>query len=381
MPSASSKVMRQASASTCVALVFLGLALATGTAQAITPNACFGKKLGDVGRSTALRIACYARDAAKPDAERRGLCLTKAGARFTGGDDPSRGLFSKRERRPPCTTVGDQTALETQIADYAAALAGAMGNQGIASRCDAAKLTCVGRYLTGALGCVARAARGGGIIDAVCIAKHGARLGEDGVGCLGKAAARGDCSANGDAVALTSAATTFAAATICALDPNGTTECGALPTPVPTPSRTATPVATRTPTPAPTGGSGGNDAAQLCVDTINNYRSSIGRAPLARWTGAETCVENQGFADSQSGTPHSAFGQCGEFAQNECPNWPGPPEQMIGSCLQVMWNEGPGQPYSEHGHYINMSNPNYTKVACGFAVLSNGRVWAVQDFQ
>ncbi len=43
--------------------------------------------------------------------------------------------------------------------------------------------------------------------------------------------------------------------------------------------------------------------------------------------------------------------------------------------------EGPGEPYSEHGHYINMANPGYTKVACGFAVLPNGRVWAVQDFR
>jgi hypothetical protein len=148
---------------------------------------------------------------------------------------------------------------------------------------------------------------------------------------------------------------------------------------VPTPTRTPTPVATRTPTPRPTGGDA--DAAQLCVDAINQYRASIGRAPLARWTDAETCVDDQGFADSQSGTPHSAFGQCSEWAQNECPNWPGPPEQMIGNCLALMWAEGPGEPYSQHGHYINMSNPSYTKVACGFAVLPNGRVWAVQDFR
>jgi hypothetical protein len=124
-----------------------------------------------------------------------------------------------------------------------------------------------------------------------------------------------------------------------------------------------------------------NDPEQLCVDDINAYRASIGRAPLARWVAVETCVDGQGLADSQSGVPHSAFGQCTEHAQNECPGWGGPPAAMIGTCLQAMWNEGPGSDFPTHGHYINMSNPGYTKVACGFAVLSDGRVWAVQDFQ
>ena len=54
---------------------------------------------------------------------------------------------------------------------------------------------------------------------------------------------------------------------------------------------------------------------------------------------------------------------------------------MIGSCLQAMWNEGPGTNFATHGHYINMTSTTYTKVACGFAVRSNGTVWAAQDFQ
>lgn len=372
--------MRSRLCDLCLVLGML-LVLGQGTAGAATSNACLARKLGDVGRAVALQLGCYAHDAAKQDAVARAACLARVARRFTGGDDPSRGLFAKRERRPPCLTVDDQSAMADDIAAQAAELAAALGNPGVPSRCDAAKLTCVGRYLTGALGCLARAAAGTGVVDAACLAKQASRLGSGEAGCFGKAASRGGCSASGDGAALAAAAQTFAAETLCTLDPVGTSECGALPTPVPTPTRTATPVATRTPTPTPTSGSGGNDAAQLCVDTINNYRSSIGRAPLARWTAAEACVEDQGFADNQSGTPHSAFGQCGEWAQNECPNWPGPPEQMIGTCLQLMWNEGPGEPYSAHGHYINMSNPGYTKVACGFAVLPNGRVWAVQDFQ
>ncbi len=355
-----------------------GLALAA-SANATTVSSCLSGKLGDAGRTTAQEIACWAKDASKPDAAARTACLAKAERRFTGGDDPTRGLFAKRERRPPCATVGDQDAVARDLAAYAGAVAAEVGNLVRPSRCDAAKLTCIGRYVSAAFGCLARAAKGTGIVDPVCIGKQATRLGGDATGCLGTAATRGDCSAAGDAAVLAAAAEAFVAGTLCELDPGGTTECGALPTPVPTPTRTATPLATRTPTPIPTGGS--NDASQICVDIINQYRASIGRVPLGRWTEMEACAEDQGFADSQSGTPHSAFGQCTEWAQNECPNWPGPPEQMIDNCLAVMWAEGPGEPYSEHGHYINMANPSYTKVACGFAVLPNGRVWAVQDFR
>jgi hypothetical protein len=54
---------------------------------------------------------------------------------------------------------------------------------------------------------------------------------------------------------------------------------------------------------------------------------------------------------------------------------------MIGSCLKMMWDEGPGSDFSKHGHYINMSNPNYTQVACGFYTKPDGGVWSVQDFR
>ncbi len=352
----------------------LGWVVAGTPAGATSVSLCLAQKLGDVGRTVAAEVACSVRNATKPNAAARAACLAKAERRFTGGDDPSRGLFTKREGRRPCPTVGDQDAIAADVAAYAAALDAAVGSAVRPSRCDAAKLSCVSRYVSGAFTCLARAAKGTGVIDAACLAVQSTRVG----GCLGRAASRGYCSRTGDATALASGAGTYVAATLCALDPGGTAECGALPTPVPTPTRTATPVATRTPTPRPTGSS---DAVQLCVDTINQYRASIGRAPLARWTEAETCVEDQGFADHQSGTPHSAFGQCSEWAQNECPGWPGPGLQMIESCLAVMWAEGPGQPYSQHGHYINMANPGYTKVACGFAELPNGTVWAVQDFR
>ena len=85
-------------------------------------------------------------------------------------------------------------------------------------------------------------------------------------------------------------------------------------------------------------------------------------------------------SDGMTGTAHGAFGMCGEGAQNECPGWPGPPASMITGCLELMWNEGPGDDFATHGHYINMSNTGYTRVACGFAEANDG-VWSVQNFQ
>jgi hypothetical protein len=64
------------------------------------------------------------------------------------------------------------------------------------------------------------------------------------------------------------------------------------------------------------------------------------------------------------------------MAQNECPGWPGPSNTMIPGCLKAMWGEGPGG-----GHYENMASTRYTKVACGFYVLPNGKVWSVQNFR
>ncbi|AGP40730.1 CAP domain-containing protein [Sorangium cellulosum] len=122
-------------------------------------------------------------------------------------------------------------------------------------------------------------------------------------------------------------------------------------------------------------------AAQLCVDTINQHRATLGLPPLARWTEAESCSDEESESDGNTGQAHGAFGACDERAQNECPGWNGPPESMIVPCLQAMWDEGPGEDFNKHGHYINMSSTAYTKVACGFHTFPDGSVWAVQNFR
>lgn len=122
-------------------------------------------------------------------------------------------------------------------------------------------------------------------------------------------------------------------------------------------------------------------ATQLCLDTINMYRATLDLPPYQRWTEKEACATDEATQDFQSGTGHGAFGQCGEFAQNECPDWSAPAESMIADCLAQMWAEGPGTDFSKHGHYLNMSSTKYTKVACGFSSAVKGVLWAVQDFQ
>jgi hypothetical protein len=136
------------------------------------------------------------------------------------------------------------------------------------------------------------------------------------------------------------------------------------------------------PAPEPTDPSDLYDADRGdCVDAINAFRATLSLPPYGRWEDAEPCVDSQAQADSESGVPHSAFGNCGEFAQNECPGWPNDPAMIVTDCLQMMWDEGPGEDFDLHGHFINMSNPDYTEVSCGFYVTPGGEMWAVQDFR
>lgn len=123
-------------------------------------------------------------------------------------------------------------------------------------------------------------------------------------------------------------------------------------------------------------GGGGGDASQACVDKINGYRKESGLAPYARWTDGEACAADQAKSDGASNKGHGSFGRCDELAQTECPNYPGPPESMIGRCLELMWAEGPGG-----GHHDAFIDRKYKKVACGFATAPNGKIWAVQNYQ
>jgi hypothetical protein len=135
------------------------------------------------------------------------------------------------------------------------------------------------------------------------------------------------------------------------------------------------PIAGCTPTPMTPSGDFGQD----CVDRINQFRWECQcLPPLARWADAEMCTDTQSENDHNAQVPHGNFQACGEWAQNTCPDWPSE-EQVINGCLQAMWDEGPGEPFEAHGHYINMSSTDYSKVACGRFDSGQG-VWSNQNF-
>jgi Cysteine-rich secretory protein family len=142
----------------------------------------------------------------------------------------------------------------------------------------------------------------------------------------------------------------------------------------------STPIVPCQPTPVPDTG----DPYADCVARINQFRADCQcLPPLERWTDGESCADEHAQYDSEQNSAHAGFVDniCDPrgSAQNECPGW-GSEAQIISGCLQMMWDEGPGEPFSEHGHYINMSNTSYNRVACGFYTTPSGSIWAVQNF-
>jgi hypothetical protein len=125
-----------------------------------------------------------------------------------------------------------------------------------------------------------------------------------------------------------------------------------------------------------------------CVARVNQFRTCLCLPVLARWTIGEACADEDAAYDAPR-TPHAGFlaNLCVPegFAENECSGWPAEPD-VIGGCLQAMFDEGPppavctGACAEAHGHFVNMTNPEYTMVACGLATV-NGQITAVQNFE
>ncbi len=160
----------------------------------------------------------------------------------------------------------------------------------------------------------------------------------------------------------------------------GTTSTDSGPTPTCAGGPLAAPLPGCMPRPVPDTG----DPYADCVARINQFRAECQcLPPLERWTEGESCADMHAEYDSTR-PPHSGFrdGICenGGFGQNECPGW-GSVSSVIDGCLQLMWDEGPGEPFEEHGHYINMSSTSFTRVACGFYTTPGGELWAVQNFR
>jgi hypothetical protein len=132
------------------------------------------------------------------------------------------------------------------------------------------------------------------------------------------------------------------------------------------------------------------DIYQDCVNRINQFLTQCACLPaLERRTDGEDCADQMAEYDAGKNMAHAGakdnICQPGG-AQNECPGYASN-NQVISLCMQQMWDEGPpptssctGSCYQMHGHFINMTDPSVTKVACGFHTTPSGEVWAVQNF-
>jgi hypothetical protein len=155
------------------------------------------------------------------------------------------------------------------------------------------------------------------------------------------------------------------------------------------------------------------DFAQDCVNRINQFRVDCHCLdPLARWSEAEVCAAANAEYDQGTGQAHSGWPDeaCPDesgplatsnagWATNECPSY-GSATSVINGCLQSMYAEGaewaeqlgraPTQSdygscenscYSAYGHFIAMTNANYSMVACGIYDEVSDDIWSVQNFQ
>jgi hypothetical protein len=118
---------------------------------------------------------------------------------------------------------------------------------------------------------------------------------------------------------------------------------------------------------------------QQCIDATNAYRAKVGAPPLAPRFDLNGCSDGDARGDATNGSVHGMAGGCPMSAQNECPGWPSPPSGMLADCLKQMFDEGPGEPYDEHGHYINMTSLDYHSMTCGI-YEQGGQVWLVENF-
>jgi hypothetical protein len=140
---------------------------------------------------------------------------------------------------------------------------------------------------------------------------------------------------------------------------------------------------------------------QTCVDTINMYRATKMLMPLTLAPASvEACSDMGAQSDGTTMKAHGSAGKCpGMGAQDTCPGWN--PKQYGGAagalkaCLMSMWGEGEPPEgrdkclsdyfmgnitcFETYGHYLNMSDPGNTVVACGFFVMPSGGIWMNQD--
>jgi hypothetical protein len=127
-----------------------------------------------------------------------------------------------------------------------------------------------------------------------------------------------------------------------------------------------------------------------CLRLANEYRATEGVAPLVLADDSvQLCTIRQAAADLAENTPHGHTKMCGIGAQNSGPNfsttWKTSATEAVKYYIKMMWEDekalvtsGERDPdkdedYKFIGHYLNMRNSAYTKLACGIAISEDGK--------
>lgn len=182
---------RRRSVATLLAALFCLGVLGGGTdarAQVtmLPVNKCLAGKLRGTGKYASLQLGCFVK-AFKSSSPTDAVCLNETEVAFTGGDDPSAGVFGQLEAmyppdaEVPCLTFDDASVVKVGLWDFEAAVLAVTGNS--PGRCDAGKVRCVAKYVTAALKCNAKAAAKDGAIDPECREKAVEKLTNPGYGC------------------------------------------------------------------------------------------------------------------------------------------------------------------------------------------------------
>ena len=123
---------------------------------------------------------------------------------------------------------------------------------------------------------------------------------------------------------------------------------------------------------------------QLCLDTINAYRATLGLKAVVRSASLEAFADQGARYDSERDQAHAHFsafskGAIPSDAENAIPGWPlksyKTVAKIVGEGAKMMWAEGPGG-----GHYENIKG-SHTAVGCGIYVNPAGGVWIIHDFK
>ena len=134
----------------------------------------------------------------------------------------------------------------------------------------------------------------------------------------------------------------------------------------------------------------GENWREDCLAKINEYRATEDMPPLTLADEEKhACADKQSADDLAENSAHGHFKACGEFAQNSGPNfstsWLKTATAVSDYYLTMMWEDekalvtsGERDPnnnddYPYIGHYLNMKNKSYTKVACGIALDADGK--------